>query len=205
MAFRPPDKTGGLLPTGLFASSLEGTGTGDQSMESEKNSAAPEFSTLEETSAPWEEFCDRQRAENPGISDVEIAKQVLSGDCKGDTPLLLSAYRRLQCALPFHQRDALIRTPHGVSRVKPHSTCESDWEDEEAVIVRLPEASPENASHVDMSPVRCALSERRCFPICDSAVLTPFHRDDGCSGCSTSSTRSSAHLRSSTNSSGNGR
>ena len=135
MAFRPVPAGGGLFAASRGAPRVP----------------TPEFSTLEDDNAPWEEFCEQQRAEKPGISDEEIAEQLLSGDRPGDTALRTSAYRLLQSALPFHQRDALIRTPHGMKRIEPHITRDSNAEDQE-VICRWPDISSENI--VEMSPVR---------------------------------------------------
>eukprot|EP01046_Picozoa_sp_COSAG06_P060274 COSAG06_NODE_12761_length_1333_cov_1.200972_1_plen_92_part_10 len=65
------------------------------------------FATLEECHAPWEDYVDAERAKT-GASDQQIAARLLG---KGHPPsgqdaaLRVSAYRLLQSALPFPQRD----------------------------------------------------------------------------------------------------
>lgn len=127
MAFRPPDSgsrsTPGGAGGGLFASSL---------------SPVPptgEFTTLEENHDEWEEFCAQHReGVDEGVSDVQIATELLRGERTGDPAFQVSAYRLLQTKLPFHKRDALIRTPYGIARVKPHAPCEADGYEDEAII-----------------------------------------------------------------------
>lgn len=179
MAFRPVPAGGGL-----FASSR-----------SSPPVPTPEFSTLEEDNELWEEFSAKQRAEKPGITDAEIAEQLLSGDRPSDAALRTSAYRLLQSTLPFHQQDALIRTPHGITRIEPHGTCGSEAPgDQETVIVRLPDISPKNLATV--SPVRVSQGfahVARAVPRCAQSSQRSLCCGERCRCSNTLYTSSSAH------------